>query len=68
MVWAYGLVLFPVVLGSPLKYYWKGKCFQTEAVKRIIKMDTDHIVVETEKQVYCINYNMEEVATKKAAA
>ena len=30
MVWAYGLVLFPVVLGSPLKYYWKGKCFQTD--------------------------------------
>ena len=46
MIWTHGWVVFPVITGRPLHYYWKGNKFQTEVVKKIIALDANHIVVE----------------------
>lgn len=55
MIWTHGWVVFPVVTGRPLHYYWKGKKFQTEVVKKIIALDANHIVVEGEEKTYYRN-------------
>ena len=44
MIWTHGWVVFPVITGRPLHYYWKGNKFQTEVVKKIIALDANHIV------------------------
>ena len=56
MVWTHGWVVFPVVTGRPLHYYWKGEKFQTEVVKKIIALDANHIVVEGEEKTYYIQF------------
>lgn len=36
MIWTHGWVVFPVITGRPLHYYWKGNKFQTEVVKKLL--------------------------------
>ena len=62
------LVVFPVITGRPLHYYWKGNKFQTEVVKKIIALDANHIVVEGEEKTYYIQFFADEAESLKAAA
>ena len=68
MIWTHGLVVFPVATGKPLHYYWKGKRFQTEVIKKIIALDSDHIVAEGGERTYCIQFFTEEAESLKMAA
>ena len=68
MIWTHGWVVFPVITGRPLHYYWKGNKFQTEVVKKIIALDANHIVVEGEEKTYYIQFFVDEAESLKAAA
>lgn len=68
MIWTHGWVVFPVAIGKPLHYYWKGKRFQTEVIKKIIALDSNHIVAEGEEKTYCIQFFNEETECLKIAA
>lgn len=68
MIWTHGWVVFPVITGRPLHYYWKGNKFQTEVVKKIIALDVNHIVVEGEEKTYYIQFFADEAESLKAAA
>ena len=65
MIWTHGWVVFPVITGRPLHYYWKGNKFQTEVVKKIIALEANHIVVEGEEKTYYIQFFADEAESLK---
>lgn len=68
MIWTYGTIIQPLDIGKRAYYLRKGIVCVTEAVQKILEQTEEHILFETERCCYCIQYQCaEEVAMALAA-